>query len=60
MFFKNKELIAESQRLEKELAAYQTVQEELREEMLYMELNTEGRIRAINDLYAQATGFKIS
>ncbi len=25
-----------------------------------MELNTEGRIRAINDLYAQATGFKIS
>jgi len=60
MFFKNKELIAENQRLEKELAAYQTVQEELREEMLYMELNTEGRIRAINDLYAQATGFKIS
>lgn len=60
MFFKNKELIAENQRLEKELAAYQTVKEELREEMLYIELNADGRIRAINDLCTQATGFKIS
>ena len=58
MFFKNKELIAENQRLEKELAAYQTVKEELREEMLYIELNADGRISAINDLYTQATGFK--
>ena len=53
MFFKNKELIAENQRLEKELAAYQTVKEELREEMLYIELNADGRIRAINDLCTQ-------
>ncbi len=60
MFFKNKELIAENQRLEKELAAYQTVKEELREEMLYIELNADGRIHAINDLCTQATGFKIS
>ena len=60
MFFKNKELIAENQRLEKEMAAHETVKEELREEMLYIELNADGRISAINDLYAQATGFKIS
>ena len=39
MFFKNKELIAENQRLEKEMAAHETVKEELREEMLYIELN---------------------
>ena len=60
MFFKNKELIAENQRLEKEMAAHETVKEELREEMLYIELNADGRISAINDLYTQATGFKIS
>ena len=41
MFFKNKELIAEKQRLEKEIEAYHTVQEELREEMLYVELSAE-------------------
>ena len=60
MFFKNKELIAENQRLEKEMAAHETVKEELREEMLYIELNADGRISAINDLCTQATGFKIS
>ena len=37
MFFKNKELIAEKQRLEKEIEAYHTVQEELREEMATMQ-----------------------
>ena len=37
MFFKNKELIAENKRLEKELEAFHTVRDELREEMLYMD-----------------------
>ncbi|APD88831.1 chemotaxis protein [Alteromonas mediterranea] len=60
MFFKNKELIAEKQRLEKEIEAYHTVQEELREEMLYVELSAEGRIRAVNDLFSQATGYSLS
>ncbi|WP_334048466.1 methyl-accepting chemotaxis protein [Alteromonas gracilis] len=57
MFFKNKELIAENARLQKEIEAYHTVQEELREEMLFMELNPDGRINAINDLCSQATGY---
>ena len=57
MFFKNKELIAENSRLQKEIEAYQTVQEELREEMLYIELKPDGRVSAINDLCAQATGY---
>lgn len=59
MFFKNKEVIAENLRLKKEIEAYQTVQEELREEMLYIELNPDGRVNAINDLCSQATGYSI-
>ena len=59
MFFKNKELIAENSRLQKELETYQTVQEELREEMLYIELTADGRVNAINDLCSQATGYSI-
>lgn len=59
MFFKNKEVIAENSRLKKEIEAYQTVQEELREEMLYIELNPDGRVNAINDLCSQATGYSI-
>lgn len=59
MFFKNKELIAENSRLQKEIEAYQTVQEELREEMLYIELSPDGRVNAINDLCSQATGYSI-
>lgn len=59
MFFKNKEVIAENSRLKKEIEAYQTVQEELREEMLYIELNPDGRVNAINDLCCQATGYSI-
>lgn len=59
MFFKNKEVIAENSRLQREIEAYQTVQEELREEMLYIELNPDGRVNAINDLCSQATGYSI-
>ncbi|WP_394223743.1 methyl-accepting chemotaxis protein [Alteromonas gracilis] len=59
MFFRNNELMAENQRLVRELKAYQTVQEELREEMLFIELSADGRVSATNNLYAQATGFKI-
>ena len=58
MFFKDKEMIAENERLKKELAAYQTVQEELREEMLFFELAADGRIRGLNDLCSQALGYK--
>ena len=57
MFFKNKELIAENSRLQKEIEAYQTVQEELREEMLYIELSANGKVNGINDLCSQATGY---
>ena len=59
MFFKNKELIAENSRLQKEIEAYNTVQEELREEMLYIQMNPDGRVNAINDLCSQATGYSI-
>ena len=57
MFFKNKELIAENSRLQKEIEAYRTVQEELREEMLYIELSANGKVNGINDLCSQATGY---
>ena len=57
MFFKNKELLAENSRLLKEIEAYQTVQEELREEMLYIELSANGKVNGINDLCSQATGY---
>ncbi|TKB04603.1 PAS domain S-box protein [Alteromonas portus] len=57
MFFKNKELLAENSRLQKEIEAYQTVQEELREEMLYIELSANGKVNGINDLCSQATGY---
>ncbi|BFT29148.1 methyl-accepting chemotaxis protein [Alteromonas sp. D210916BOD_24] len=60
MFFKNNALIAENQRLQKELEAYQTIQEELREEMLYVELSADGRIRDLNNLCTQATGYSLS
>ncbi len=58
MLFKDKEMIAENERLKKELAAYHTVQEELREEMLFFELAADGRIRGLNDLCSQALGYK--
>ncbi|MFZ8199158.1 methyl-accepting chemotaxis protein [Alteromonas portus] len=57
MFFKNKELLAENSRLLKEIEAYQTVQDELREEMLYIELGANGKVNGINDLCSQATGY---
>lgn len=57
MFFKDKKLIAENACLKKEIKAYHTVQDELREEMLFIELNPDGRINAINDLCSQATGY---
>lgn len=59
MFFRNNELMAENQRLLRELKAYQTVQDELREEMLFIELTADGRVSSMNNLCAQATGFKI-
>ncbi|GMM73392.1 methyl-accepting chemotaxis protein [Alteromonas gracilis] len=60
MFFKNKELLAENSRLQKEIETYHTVQEELREEMLYIELKPDGRVSAINDLCVQATGYSVA
>ncbi|MEM7418751.1 MAG: PAS domain-containing methyl-accepting chemotaxis protein [Pseudomonadota bacterium] len=59
MFFKNKELIAENQRLQQELAAFKTVQQELREEMLFVQLDKEGRITDANDLFVKASGHKV-
>jgi methyl-accepting chemotaxis protein len=59
MFFKNKELVAENQRLQQELAAYKTVQQELREEMLFVQLDKKGRVIAINDLFSQSSGYSV-
>lgn len=59
MFFRNNELMAENQRLLRELKAYQTVQDELREEMLFIELTADGRVSSMNNLCTQATGFNI-
>lgn len=59
MFFKNKQLIEENARLRKELEAYKTVQGELREEMLFIELSPEGKIQGCNGLCEEATGFQL-
>lgn len=56
MFFKDKKLIAENEQLKKELEAFKTVQGELREEMLFIEFDPQGRIRKVNDLFTQSTG----
>jgi len=57
MFFKNKELEAENARLKKELAAFLTVQDELREEMLHIALNPQGQITDINDGFSTVSGY---
>ena len=59
MFFKNKQLLEENARLKKELEAYKTVQEELREEMLFIELSHDGRIQGGNALCLEATGYQL-
>lgn len=59
MFFKDKKLIAENQQLKKELEAFKTVQGELREEMLFIELDPQGRVRNVNDLFTQSTGHQV-
>ena len=57
MFFNNKELQAENARLKKELAAFLTVQDELREEMLHIALNSQGQITDINDGFSTVSGY---
>lgn len=59
MFFKDKKLIAENQQLKKELEAFKTVQGELREEMLFIELDPQGRVQNANDLFTQSTGHQV-
>ena len=58
MFFINKKLAEENQRLIKELEAFKTVQKELRAEMMFVEFDPQGRIRDVNELFTNATGYK--
>ncbi len=60
MFFKNKELVAENERLRRDLEGYKTIKEELRKEMLYLELDLDGRVRRLNDLAERSTGYRQS
>ena len=57
MFFKNKQLLEEVERLRKDVESFHTVESELRAEMLYVELDRNGRINRINDGFADAISF---
>jgi len=60
LFFINKKLAEENQRLIKELEAFKTVQKELRAEMMFVEFDPQGRIRDVNELFTNATGYKVN
>jgi len=57
MFFKNKQLLEEVERLRKDVESFHTVESELRAEMLYVELDRNGRISRVNDSFADAISF---
>ena len=54
MFFKNKQLLEEVERLRKDVESFHTVESELRAEMLYVELDRNGRINRVNDSFSDA------
>ena len=47
MFFKNKQLLEEVERLRKDVESFHTVESELRAEMLYVELDRNGKISKV-------------
>ena len=57
MFFKNKQLLEEVERLRKDVESFHTVESELRAEMLYVELDRNGKISRVNDSFSDAIDF---
>ncbi|MDO6565725.1 methyl-accepting chemotaxis protein [Alteromonas sp. 1_MG-2023] len=57
MFFKNKQLIEEVERLRKEVDSFHTVESELRAEMIYVELDSGGRITRVNDSFSDVMSY---
>ncbi|WP_218398075.1 methyl-accepting chemotaxis protein [Alteromonas lipotrueae] len=57
MFFKNKQLLEEVERLRKDVESFHTVESELRAEMLYIELDRSGRINRVNDSFSDVMDF---
>jgi len=57
LFSNKKALEAENQQLKKELEAFHTIQKELREELLFLELNASGGITACNRGFEKLTHY---
>lgn len=60
MIFTNKKLKEKHAAIEAELKAFQEIQEDLKQEMLYLSLDSEGTILDINDQFLQSVGFRKS
>ena len=59
LFSNKKALEAENQQLKKELEAFHTIQKELREELLFLELNASGGITACNRGFEKLTHYSM-
>lgn len=57
MFFKNKQLLEEVERLRQSVESFHTVESELRAEMLYVELDRNGRITRVNNSFSDVMEF---
>ena len=58
MLFGNKKLLTRITELEKELASFQETQADLRQEMLYFSMSSEGKIVDANMSFIQSCGFE--
>lgn len=57
MLFQNKKLSLKIETLEKELAEFYRIQDDLKEEMLYFSLNTRGIITKVNNHFLNSCGY---
>lgn len=58
MLFRNNKLTTRIAELEKELASFQETQADLRQEMLYFAMTSEGKIIDANSLFIESCGFE--
>lgn len=58
MLFRNKKLLTQIDKIEKELVSFQETQNDLRQEMLYFSMTSDGKIVDANSLFIKSCGFE--
>ena len=54
----NKKLLLKNEKLEQELQDLRNIQHDLKTEMLYFSINSQGKIKEVNDHFLQSSGYQ--